>query len=132
MKQRWVVIAAFALMGCGEGDLAGMKDAAVGAAQGAANVAAQFVTTEQACVAAGQDEAFCGCLQTRLGERLQPEQIEALADVIRSGLSGGVQAAAESSTAIDQGTKDAVVGCAAQAAVGAVQPEAAEGGEAGQ
>jgi hypothetical protein len=132
LRAVFIPMAALVLFGCGEGDLAGMKDAAVGAAQGAANVAAQFVTTEQACVAAGQNEAFCGCLQTRLGERLQPEQIEAIAGVIRAGLNGGVQAAAENSTTIDPATRDAVVGCAAQAAVGGGAPEAAEGAETGQ
>jgi hypothetical protein len=122
MRLRFMLVplAVLTLASCGEGGLVG-----------AANLAAQFVTTEQACTAAGQNEAFCGCLQTRLGERLQPAQIEALAGVIRAGLNGGVQAAAESSTAIDPTTRDAVVGCAAQAAVGAAQPEAVEA-EAGE
>ena len=118
-------LAALAVVGCGDGDLANVKAAAVGAVQGAANVAAQFVTTEQACVAAGQNDAFCGCLQTRLGERLQPEQIEAVATVIRAGLNGGVQGAAESATGIDQTTREALVGCATQAAVGTAPVEAA-------
>jgi hypothetical protein len=107
-------LVALALLGCGEGGLAGMKDAATEAAAGAANVAAQFVTTEQACLATGQNQAFCGCLQTRLGERLTPAQIDAVKGLIQEGLRTGVQGAANSATTIDPTTRDAVVGCAAQ------------------
>lgn len=110
--------AALALIGCGEG-IEGAKQAAVDAAAGAANVAAQFVTTEQACLATGQNEAFCGCLQTALGERLTPAQIEEVATVIRDGLTQGMQAAAEGATSIDPATRDAIVGCTVQGAVGA-------------
>jgi formylmethanofuran:tetrahydromethanopterin formyltransferase len=116
LKQVVFPLAALALIGCGEG-IEGAKQAAVDAAAGAANVAAQFVTTEQACLATGQNEAFCGCLQTELGERLTPAQIEAVATVIRDGLTQGMQAAAEGATTIDPATRDAIVGCAAQGAV---------------
>lgn len=119
-------LGALALIGCGEGGIEGAKQAAVDAAAGAANVAAQFVTTEQACIATGQNEAFCGCLQTQLGERLTPTQIEAVATVIRDGLTQGMQSAAESATTIDPATRDAIIGCAAQGAVGAATEEAGQ------
>lgn len=135
MKLGFVMIGAacLALTACGDAGLDQMKAAATDAAAGAAKVAAQFVDTRTACLATGQNDAFCGCLSTRLGERLQPEQIDALAGVIRDGLTNGMQAAAERATNIDPTTRDAVVSCAATGAVGAVQAEAAEGAsEAGQ
>jgi formylmethanofuran:tetrahydromethanopterin formyltransferase len=91
----------------------------VDAAAGVANVAAQYITTEQACLAAGQNQAFCGCLQSRLGARLTPVQIEAVATVITDGLTQGLPAAAEGAVSIDPATRDAMIGCAAQGAVGA-------------
>jgi hypothetical protein len=117
---RWLAaLAVMVLAGCGESGLEGAKQAAVDAAAGAANVAAQYITTEQACLAAGQNQAFCGCLQSRLGARLTPVQIEAVATVITDGLTQGLPAAAEGAVSIDPATRDAMIGCAAQGAVGA-------------
>jgi formylmethanofuran:tetrahydromethanopterin formyltransferase len=119
MRLRAVVAIAaiFALVGCGEGGLAELKTSATNAAAGAAKVASQFVDTNTLCLAAGQNEAFCGCLQTRLGAQLQPAQIDAVSAVIRDGLTMGVQAAAERAQTLDPATRDALIGCAAQGAV---------------
>lgn len=110
-------VAFFALAGCGDGGLAELKTSATNAAAGAAKVASQFVDTNTMCLAAGQNEAFCGCLQTRLGSRLQPAQIDALSAVIRDGLTLGVEAAAQRAQALDPTTREALIGCAAQGAV---------------
>lgn len=115
-----------ALVGCGE-QVAQMKDAAVDITKEAAKVASDMVDTKTACTLAGQNEAFCGCLQTELGAKIAPEHIDAVAKVVKDSLGGqGVQKAAESATGIDEKTKSALVKCSVQGAVGAATEAAGQ------
>lgn len=119
-------LALLSLAACGE-QVAQMKDAAVDLGKEAAKAASEVVDTKTACTLAGQNEAFCGCLQTELGARIAPEHIDAVAKVVKDSLGGGgVQKAAEAATGVDQKTKDALIKCSVQGAVGAAQQEAGQ------
>ncbi|UPT62849.1 MAG: hypothetical protein M0D54_21420 [Hyphomonadaceae bacterium JAD_PAG50586_4] len=84
------------------------------------------VDTRTACMLAGQSEAFCGCVQERLGPQITEEHVTAITTVARETLEGrSVEAAAESASNIDPTTRDALVQCATHAAV-----QGALGGEA--
>lgn len=84
------------------------------------------VDTRTACMLAGQSEAFCGCVQERLGAEITEEHVTAISTVARETLEGrSVEAAAESASNIDPTTRDALVQCATHAAV-----QGALGGEA--
>jgi hypothetical protein len=117
---------ALALLGCGE-QMAEMKSAAVDIGAQAAKAASELVDTKTACTLAGQNEAFCGCLQTEMGAKIAPEHIDAVSAVIKGAVTGGgVQKAAESATGIDQKTKAALVKCSVQGAVGEASAEAGQ------
>jgi hypothetical protein len=76
------------------------------------------VDTRTACMLAGQSEAFCGCVQERLGPQITEEHVTAITTVAREALEGrSVEAAAESASNIDPTTRDALVQCATHAAV---------------
>ena len=76
------------------------------------------VDTRTACMLAGQSEAFCGCVQERLGPQITEEHVTAITTVARETLEGrSVEAAAESASNIDPTTRDALVQCATHAAV---------------
>lgn len=76
------------------------------------------VDTRTACMLAGQSEAFCGCVQGRLGAEITEEHITAITTVARETLEGrSVEAAAESASNIDATTRDALVQCATHAAI---------------
>ncbi len=123
------VIAALALAACGEPPAA-VEEAKTGAidfAQEAAKAAARAVDTRTACVLAGQSDAFCGCVQERLGPNLSEAHVDALATVLRRAIGGeGVQAAAERAETLDPRTRDALVQCATTAAVQGATEGAAE------
>jgi hypothetical protein len=132
--RRLTLLCAFAatlsLTACGE-QLSDLKTAAVDIGAQAAKVATEVVDTQTACTLAGQNEAFCGCLQTELGAKIAPEHIDAIGTVIKNAVTGGgVQKAAEANPGLDQKTKDALIKCSVQGAVGAAEQEA--GQEAGQ
>ncbi|MBL8536475.1 MAG: hypothetical protein JNM59_03635 [Hyphomonadaceae bacterium] len=120
-----VLILAAALCGlvaCGDAqlpaDLDRAKESAINLGQEAVEAASSVVDTRTACTLAGQSDAFCGCLQTRLGPQIRQEHIEALTNVIRGTLNGdGVQATIESAQGIDQPTREALLQCATSAAV---------------
>jgi ABC-type phosphate/phosphonate transport system substrate-binding protein len=98
---------------------------AASAGKEVAKVASEAVDTKTACTLAGQNEAFCGCLQTELGAKIEPANIEAVAKVVRDSIAaGGVQKAAESATGVDPKAKDALVKCAVHGAIGAAESEA--------
>ena len=100
-------------------DLASIGGQAVDAANG-------VIDTRTACMLAGQSEAFCGCVQERLGPQITEEHVTAITTVARETLEGrSVEAAAESASNIDPTTRDALVQCATHAAV-----QGALGGEA--
>jgi hypothetical protein len=76
------------------------------------------VDTRTACVLAGQSEAFCGCVQERLGSEITEEHLTAITTVVRDTIQGAsVEAAAESASNIEPATRDALVQCATHAAV---------------
>lgn len=76
------------------------------------------VDTRTACMLAGQSEAFCGCVQERLGPQITEEHVTAITTVARETLEGrSVEAAAESTTNIEPTTRDALVQCATHAAI---------------
>jgi hypothetical protein len=76
------------------------------------------VDTRTACMLAGQSEAFCGCVQERLGPQITEEHVTAITTVARETLEGrSVEAAAESASNIDPTTRDTLVQCATHAAV---------------
>ena len=84
------------------------------------------VDTRTACMLAGQSEAFCGCVQERLGPQITDEHVTAITTVARETLEGrSVEAAAESTSNIEPATRDALVQCATHAAI-----QGALGGEA--
>jgi hypothetical protein len=110
------------LAACGDvqvpSDLEQAKEGAINLGQQAAEAASNVVDTRMACTLAGQSEAFCGCLQDRIGPRIRPEHIEAVTNVIRGTLNGeGVQATIEGAQGIDQPTREALLQCATNAAV---------------
>jgi len=84
------------------------------------------VDTRTACMLAGQSEAFCGCVQDRLGSEITEEHVTAITTVARETLEGrSVEAAAESTSNIEPATRDALVQCATHAAIqGAIGSEA--------
>lgn len=140
-------VCALMVSACGEAGqaLGDMKDAAIDLGKGAAKAASEFVDTKTACTLAGQNEAFCGCLQTELGAKIDPKTIDALGAALKTTLgaastpatttpaSGSPTAPATAKSAplateaqgLDQKTKDALLKCGVQGAVGAAQ----EGGQ---
>lgn len=117
--------ALLALAACGEAPstLDEAKQSAIELGQQAVNAAAGAVDTRTACTLAGQSEAFCGCLQERVGPEIQPEHVEALTTVIRRTLEGeGVEGAIEGAQNIDAPTRDALIACAANAATQGASP----------
>lgn len=84
----------------------------------AIDVASSAVDTRTACVIAGQSEAFCGCVQERLGARITREHVEDITGVVTSAVqSGSIEGAARSASDIDPTTRDALIQCAANTAV---------------
>ena len=76
------------------------------------------VDTRTACMLAGQSEAFCGCVQERLGAEITEEHVAAITGVVRETVEGAsVESAAETATNIEPTTRDALVQCATHAAI---------------
>jgi hypothetical protein len=117
-------MAALALSACG--DLGEVKNAAGDVAKGAMEAAGGIVDTQTACTMAGQSEEFCGCLQTELGAKIEPQHIEALGKVIREGMGGDLQKAAENAPDIDPKTRQAIGKCLVTGATEAAKAEAGQ------
>jgi len=84
----------------------------------ALEAASSAVDTRTACVLAGQSEAFCGCVQERLGARITPEHVEDITGVVTEAVqSGSIEGAARSAENIDPVTRDALIQCATSSAV---------------
>lgn len=84
-----------------------------------------MVGVKTACTLAGQSEAFCGCVDERLGSKLDARQLDALSKVVVEAVrTGSVAAAAEGSDALSPETRQALAQCAARAAVTGVVGEA--------
>jgi hypothetical protein len=76
------------------------------------------VDTRTACMLAGQSEAFCGCVQERLGPEITQEHLDAITGVAQRTVEGGIlETAAEEAQNVDPATREALVQCATQAAV---------------
>jgi len=106
--------AILALAACDEQatqDMAKLGGQALEAASGA-------VDTRTACVLAGQSEAFCGCVQERLGARITREHLEDVTGVVTEAVrSGSIEGAARGASNIDPATRDALIQCATTSAV---------------
>ena len=114
---------ALALAGCENAGTA-LKTTAGDFAKEAASTATGMVGLKNACTLAGQSEAFCGCLDTELGSKLDAQQVKDLSGVILDTVRTGSIDAAQTSPAATAETKDALVKCAARAAVTGVVGEA--------
>jgi hypothetical protein len=95
-------------------------------AKDAKQAVASTVDVKTACTLAGQNEAFCGCLQTQLGPELTKEHMDAAVSIIRSSIGGDVAKAAEAATNIDPKTRQAFTTCAVQGVVGEATQEAGQ------
>lgn len=97
-------------------ELAGQDLASIGGQ--AIESASGVVDTRTACMLAGQSEAFCGCVQDRLGARITAEQVEDVTSVVTEAVqSGSVEGAAQSAQNIDPTTREALLQCTTHAAV---------------
>lgn len=84
------------------------------------------VDTRTACMLAGQSEAFCGCVQERLGPEITQEHLDAITGVAQRTVEGGsLETAAEEAQNVDPATREALVQCATQAAVQGIVGEGA-------
>lgn len=117
----FAVAAIFALAGCEQ-----LYKLTGQVAQDAKQAVASTVDMKTACTLAGQNEQFCGCLQTQLGPELTKEHMDAAVSIIRSSIGGDVGQAAEAATNIDPKTRQAFVTCAVQGAVGEAKQEAGQ------
>lgn len=118
MRSVAALAALFLLSACDAADLqqAGQDLATVGGQ--ALETASSAVDTRTACMLAGQSDAFCGCVQERLGARITPEQIEDVTSVVTEAVqSGSIEGAAQSAQNIDPVTREALLQCTTQAAV---------------
>jgi tellurite resistance protein TerC len=110
----------FALAACGDlsSDLENAKQEAVAIGRETLEAAGGEVNTRNACLLAGQSEAFCSCLSERLGAEITPEQIGAVSEAVQATLAGETIASTEGDPAsIDASTRQAVVQCATRAAI---------------
>lgn len=111
-------IAALMLSACDAPNLeqAGQDLASIGGQ--AIDAASGVVDTRTACVLAGQSDAFCGCVQERLGPQITRERIEDITGVVTEAVqSGSIEGAANSAENIDPATRDALVQCTTHAAM---------------
>ncbi len=115
------ILAIFALTGCDQ-----LYQLLGQAAQDTKQAVASSVDVKTACTLGGQNEAFCGCLQTQLGPQLSKEHMDAAVAIIRSSIGGDVGKAAEAATNIDPKTRQALAACAVQGVVGEAKQEAGQ------
>jgi len=109
----------------GEQILQPVKQGALDLGGQALEAASGAVDTKTACMLAGQNEAFCGCVQDSLGSKITGEHLEALKTVVGESLSGeGLSAAIEKAGSVDAPTRQALVQCATTAAVEGALAEA--------
>jgi hypothetical protein len=76
-----------------------------------------LLTTQNACLLAGQSEVFCGCLSTELGPNLDASHIQGLTQALKTGLSGDLKGAVAGATDIDPQTRTAIAKCGTRAAI---------------
>jgi len=126
MRNLLIIGCVLALAACGDAsDLSQAKQDVLEMGGQALEAARGAVDTRTACMLAGQSEAFCGCVQERLGPQVTGEHVEAMTTVVRETLSGqGVEAAAQNAKGIDATTREALVQCATHAAIRGAVSEA--------
>lgn len=118
MRSFAALAALFVLSACDAPNLeqAGQDLATIGGQ--ALETASAAVDTRTACMLAGQSDAFCGCVQERLGARITREQIEDVTGVVGEAVqSGSLEGAAQSTENIDPTTREALLQCSTHAAV---------------
>lgn len=94
-------------------------------AKEATRTASGMVSVKTACAVAGQSPAFCGCVDERLGSRLNADQLRGVTDVIVEAVkTGTLEGAAQNATALSPETRTALVQCAARATVAGAVGEA--------
>ena len=112
-----VAMACVALAAC---DNAGsvIKDSAGDFAKEASRTASGMVSLKTACTVAGQSEAFCGCVEERLGSKVDPAQLRGVTNVIVEAVkTGTLEGAARNASELTPETRTALVQCAARATV---------------
>ena len=126
MKRVLAIGLLVALAACGDtSDLSDAKQGALELSEQALEAASSAVDTQTACMLAGQSQAFCGCVQERLGPDVTGEHVEALSSVIRQTMSGqSVETAARNAEGLDAATREALVQCATHAAIQSAVNEA--------
>jgi hypothetical protein len=128
MKNLTRVVAPFlilALAACGSpevgavtSELKSVAKSAAGDAMAEAGLAAGgLMTTQNACLLAGQSEIFCGCISTELGEKLDTSHIEGLTKALQASLSGDIGGALKDASSIDPDTRAALTKCGTRAAI---------------
>lgn len=119
-----VIAGCLALTACDNAGSA-LKTSAGDFAKEATRTASGMVGLKTACTVAGQSEAFCGCVEERLGAKLDPSQLKGVTDVILQTVkTGSLEGAAQNATALPPETRTALVQCAARATVAGVVGEA--------
>ncbi len=105
-------------VGAAASELGSVAKAAAGdAIKEATGVAGGLMTTTNACMLAGQSEAFCGCLGTELGQQLDTKHIEGLTGALKAGIGGDVDGAIKEASTIDPETRSALAKCGTRAAI---------------
>jgi hypothetical protein len=124
-------LAFFALSACGSpeigaatSELKTVAKGAVGDVMSEAGLSAGgLLTTENACLLAGQSQALCGCLSTELGSEIDQTHIDGLTQGLKSSLGGDIKGALKGASSIDPETRTALTKCGARAAIaGAIGP----------
>jgi hypothetical protein len=128
MKKRLlfpISLAIIALTACGSPEASAVtselksaaKTAATDAMREAGLATGGLMTTQNACLLAGQSQALCTCLGTELGNELDASHIASLTTAIKSGLSGDIGGALKDASAIDPKTRAALTKCGTRAAI---------------
>jgi hypothetical protein len=114
-----------ALVACGSPEVGAVTSELKAAAKSAASdamaeaglAAGGLMTTQNACLLAGQSEVFCGCLSTELGNELDASHIEGLTTALKASLGGDIKGAVKEAGGIDPETRTALAKCGARAAI---------------
>jgi hypothetical protein len=115
----------FLLTACGSPEVGAVTSELKSAAKAAASdamseaglAAGGLMTTQNACLLAGQSEVFCGCLSTELGDKLDASHIDGLTTALKTGLGGDIKGALKDASTIDPDTRAALTKCGTRAAI---------------
>lgn len=105
-------------IGAVTGELKSAAQTAVGEAKAEMGLApGGLLTTQNACLLAGQSEIFCGCLSTELGPELDASHAEGMGAALKATLGGDFQGALAQATTMNPETRTAIAKCGTRAAV---------------